>query len=180
MARIVFIGGGARSGKSAAAVARAKQFDAPRLFFATAAPSDDEMRTRIALHQDERGHDFETVDVPIELGAALRSHPQASVVLIDCLTLWLSNQLFADRSDDEIRDATAAWLAAAKAHPGTVIIVANEVGQGLVPMDALSRRFRDEAGRLNQRVAAAADEVELRYFGLGLTLKNNASTGEER
>lgn len=179
MARLIFIGGGARSGKSAAAVQRAKQLPEPRLFLATAAPSDDEMRARIAMHQAERGLDFDTVAVPLELAAALNENPQASVVLIDCLTLWLSNLLFDERTDDEIRQATEKWLAAARQHPGTVVVVANEVGQGLVPMDALSRRFRDEAGRLNQRVAAEADEVELRYFGLGLTLKSDASIGEK-
>lgn len=179
MARLIFIGGGARSGKSAAAVARAKSFSPPRVFLATAAPSDEEMRTRIALHKKERGLRFETMEVPLELAAAIEGRGDASVIVIDCLTLWLSNLLFEQRTDEEIMHATEAWIEAAQQHPGTVVVVANEVGQGLVPMDALSRRFRDAAGRVNQRVAAAAHEVELRYFGLGLTLKNDASLGEE-
>jgi len=166
-----FIGGGARSGKSNAAVQQALAFDTPRVFIATAQALDDEMRTRIALHQQEREEGFDTLEAPHDLAEALRQSQHAKVVIIDCLTLWLSNLLFAGHSDTDIDKATNAWLQEAENHPGTVIVVANEVGLGIVPGDALSRRFRDLAGRLNQRVAARADHVEVRFFGLSMTLK---------
>lgn len=174
MATLVFIGGGARSGKSSAAVARALAFDAPRLFIATAEARDEEMRARIEAHQQERSTEFETIEAPRDLAHAIKQSHHARVVLVDCLTLWLSNLLLDGRSDQEIDDATTDWLRAADEHPGTIVVVANEVGQGIVPDNALSRRFRDLAGRLNQRVAQHADHVEIRFFGLGMTLKNNA------
>lgn len=174
MGRLIFIGGGARSGKSAAAVARALAYPTPRGFIATAQAHDDEMRERIALHRAERAANFFTIEEPRALAEAIERCDNAAVVLIDCLTLWLSNLILDHASDEQIACATQQWLRAVAIHSGTVIVVANEVGQGIVPMDPLTRRFRDEAGRLNQRVAAAAQEVEVRFFGLGVTLKNEA------
>lgn len=171
MAELIFIGGGARSGKSSAAVHAALEYPSPRVFIATAQAHDEEMHARIDAHQRERRDRFETIEAPIDLVRALQQSHHASVILIDCLTLWLSNLMFADQSDEEIACATGAWLKAAREHPGTVIVVANEVGQGIVPADPLSRRFRDLAGRLNQHVAQHADRVEVRFFGLGITLK---------
>lgn len=171
MSELIFIGGGARSGKSRAAVERALTHPEPRVFIATAEARDDEMRARIEAHKQERDDAFDTHEAPHDLCAAIRAHPDARVLIIDCLTLWLSNLMFQDASDAEIEEATARWIRTAQEHKHTVIVVANEVGQGIVPGDALSRRFRDLAGRLNQQVAAAADRVEVRFFGLSLTLK---------
>lgn len=174
MNRLIFIGGGARSGKSSWAVRRALDCPAPRVFLATAQAYDDEMRARIALHQDERRDDFITVEAPLALAEAIASCPSGAVILIDCLTLWLSNMMLDETRISTLPDATTAWLDAAKAHHGTVIVVANEVGQGIVPMNALARAFRDEAGRLNQRVAERADEVYVSFFGLSLALKSSS------
>lgn len=175
MNHLIFIGGGARSGKSSWAVRRALEHPPPRRFLATAHAFDDEMRARIALHKDERRDDFITVDAPYSLSDAITACPPGSVILIDCLTLWLSNMMLDETQSRDIAAETATWLDAAKGHAGTVIVVANEVGQGIVPMNALSRAFRDEAGRLNQRVAQAADEVYVSFFGLVLALKTQPS-----
>lgn len=171
-APLIFIGGGARSGKSRSAVQRAFALSTPRAYIVTADPKDDEMHERVRLHQQERGNAFETFEEPRTLDVQLQALQGYGVVVIDCLTLWLSNLMFDGCTDNDIREKTDALLLAAKSLDCPVILVANEVGQGIVPMDALARRFRDEAGRLNQRVAAAADEVELRYFGLPLLLKH--------
>src|SRR5699024_12403129 len=143
-----------------------------RVFIATAEARDEEMRARIRAHQEERQAGFETLEAPRDLAHAVQQNHHAHVLLIDCLTLWLSNLLLDDLSDQAIDDATTAWLDAVADHPGNVIVVANEVGQGIVPDNALSRRFRDLAGRLNQRVAQCADLVEIRFFGLGVKLKD--------
>lgn len=169
---LIFIGGGARSGKSRAAIAYAKAVDTPRVFIATAEARDSEMRARIAHHKAERRADFETIEAPRALCAAIVNAIEAKVIVIDCLTLWLSNLVLDGLADDEIETAANVWLDAAQAHPGTVIVVANEVGQGIVPDNALSRRFRDLAGKLNQRVAARADHVEVSFFGLSVVLKS--------
>lgn len=173
--QLMFIGGGARSGKSRAAIAQATTIDAPRVFIATAEAKDDEMHERIQRHKDERRADFEVIEAPRSLCSALHRSSHAQVVVVDCLTLWLSNLVLDGATDDEIEIATDAWLDAATQHSGTVIVVANEVGQGIVPGNALSRRFRDLAGRLNQRVAARANHVEARFFGLPVLLKSTAS-----
>lgn len=169
--RIILIGGGARSGKSAFALARARSLGARRVFVATAEASDGEMRERIARHQAERGPDFETVEAPLDLTGALRSLDGAEVVLVDCLTLWISNLLLAGLSDAEVLakvSELAQLLAASRFH---ALLVTNEVGMGLVPESALGRRFRDLAGRVHQRLARVADEVYLAALGLMLRLR---------
>ncbi len=166
MARVTLILGGARSGKSARALALTRP---PRVFLATAQALDEEMADRIAAHRAERGPDWTVVEEPLELTRALAAHAAAGrCVLVDCLTLWLSNLMAAGR-DPEAEGAALA--AALPALPGEVIFVSNEVGMGLTPMNALGRAFRDAQGRLNQTVAAAADRVEFVAAGLPLTLK---------
>ena len=164
MARLTLILGGARSGKTARAMALTP---APRAYIATAEAGDGEMADRIAAHRAERGPDWGLIEAPLELAEAVCSAPPGAL-LIDCLTLWLSN-LFAAERDAEVE--TGALLAAIAAREGEVIAVSNEIGLGLVPMEPLSRRFRDAQGRLNQRVAAAADRVEFVAAGLPLRLK---------
>lgn len=161
--------GGARSGKSRYAQARAEDSGLKRVFIATGQAFDDEMRDRIERHQADRGPEWRTVEAPIDLpGAIARSAASSTVVLVDCLTLWASNLLLADRDGEA---ATAALVVAVAQAAGPLILVANEVGLGIVPDNALARRFRDLAGTINQRVAATAHEVQFVAAGLPLRLK---------
>lgn len=164
MADLTLILGGARSGKTARALSLAHP---PRAYVATAEPGDAEMAARIRRHRAERGPDWGLIEAPLDLAEAIAAAPEATL-LVDCLTLWLSNLMAAGREPEA---ETARLLAAIAARPGAVILVSNEIGLGLVPMDALSRRFRDAQGRLNQAAAAAADRVEFVAAGLPLRLK---------
>jgi adenosylcobinamide kinase/adenosylcobinamide-phosphate guanylyltransferase len=160
--RVVLVGGGVRSGKSAFALVRARQLGERRAFIATGEALDDEMRERVRRHREERGADFETHEVPEEVERVL-SGLDAEVVVIDCLTLWLSNLLIASEGEDAALEqrlrAFASQLAERRQH---VIVVTNEVGLGIVPDNALARRFRDLTGRAHQEIGRIADEV---YFG---------------
>ena len=166
--RLALVLGGARSGKSAHAEALVTAHPAPWLYLATGQALDAEMQARIAEHRARRAPGWQTEEVPLDLAAALAAVPPGRPALVDCLTLWLSNLLLADRDPD----AESSRLAEAldRRH-GPLVLVANEVGLGIVPDNALSRRFRDAAGRLNQRVAALADTVVLTVAGLPLRLK---------
>lgn len=161
--------GGARSGKTRFAQACAEAMPSDLVYIATAQALDPEMAQRIARHQDDRGPRWHTVEAPLDLPDAIAAESRADrVLLVDCLTLWASNLLFADR------DATAALGALAQSvadAAGPVIFVSNEVGLGIVPDNALARRFRDMAGDINQGVARFADRVVFIAAGLPLTLK---------
>jgi adenosylcobinamide kinase / adenosylcobinamide-phosphate guanylyltransferase len=173
--------GGARSGKTNHAITLAASLAAARrtsvVYVATAQALDDEMRHRIGLHRAQRPQAWHTVEAPERLAAALRAQP-AAILLIDCLTLWLSNALLSDfdeaaataplRKWKEERDALLEWLAQ---HRGDVLLVSNEVGSGIVPASALARRFQDEQGRLNQDVAAVCDCVTLVVAGIPVPVK---------
>jgi len=169
---LTLIIGGARSGKSghaqALAEAEASVSGAPPVMIATAEALDDEMAERIACHRAERGEAWLTVEAPLDPAAALREVPPEHGVVLDCLTLWLSNLMFAEADLDL---ATDALLEAAAMRRAPVVMVANEVGMGIVPENALARRFRDAAGRLNRRVADQADRVIVMFAGQALTLK---------
>jgi adenosylcobinamide kinase/adenosylcobinamide-phosphate guanylyltransferase len=168
MAHITLIIGGARSGKSSRALALAA--DAPRVMIATAEGLDDEMTARIARHKAERGAGWDTVECPLDLADAVAAAAApVRVLVVDCLTLWLSNLMHAGRDPER---ACAILIAALSAAPGRVILVSNELGMGLAPMEALSRAFRDAQGQVNQRIAAAADRVEFVAAGLPLILKD--------
>lgn len=173
----LFVLGGARSGKSRYAQARAEAIAGRHIFVATAEAWDAEMHERIARHRADRDARWTTVDAPHALPAAIDTHsaPDA-VMLVDCLTLWISNLLLADRDIDA---ATADLCAATMRFEGHILLVANEVGLGIVPDNALARAFRDAAGRLNQQVAATAAEVVLVTAGLPLTLKAPAAFREQ-
>ncbi|MBI5780801.1 MAG: bifunctional adenosylcobinamide kinase/adenosylcobinamide-phosphate guanylyltransferase [Rhodocyclales bacterium] len=173
-----FLLGGARSGKSALAQRLAEESGLPVTVIVTGEPRDAEMAERIARHRRERPAHWRTVEAPCELAGALRAHAAPErFVLVDCLTLWLSNWLLACLDDpprrglDEFAAERAALLELVAAPPGPLVLVANEVGLGLVPETALGRRFRDEAGRLNQDVAARASAVSFVAAGLPLRLK---------
>lgn len=164
--------GGARSGKSRRAEARARDSGQELIYLATATADDTEMAARIATHQQERaGHGWRTVEAPEALTEAIRQHAAPErCLLVDCLTLWLSNWLIKEDHDQWLR-IKAELLATLSAVPGKVILVSNEVGQGIVPMGALSRQFVDESGRLHQDIAAVADRVVLVTAGLEQILK---------
>lgn len=166
MAHVTLILGGARSGKSARALVLSP---APHVFIATAEPLDGEMAERIRLHQAERGPDWGLVEAPLDLAGAVRANAaEGTTLLIDCLTLWLSNLMHHKR---DIEAETAALTASLAAVPGRVVLVSNELGIGLAPINALGRSFRDEQGRLNQRIAAVADHAEFIVAGLPILLK---------
>ena len=165
----LFVIGGARSGKSRYAQARAEATGLRPVFLATAQAFDEEMRNRIARHRVDRGANWETVEAPLELAEAITVHSGSDrVLLIDCLTLWANNLILAERDMPAAADCLTAAIGRVK---GAVVLVSNEVGWGIVPDNALARRFRDEAGFINQRVAAAVDEVQLLVAGLPLRLK---------
>jgi adenosylcobinamide kinase/adenosylcobinamide-phosphate guanylyltransferase len=160
--------GGARSGKSAFAERLVVESGRPRRYIATAEAWDDEMRDRIAQHQRDRAGDWITVEAPLDLPAALAAATATEVVLIDCATLWLTNHLLADH---DLSAETERLVTALASCPAPVLVVSNETGWGIVPDNALARRFRDAQGRLNQRLAAEAGLVATVIAGLPLVLK---------
>lgn len=171
--RVCFVLGGARSGKTRRALALAEARHAAEgripVYLATAQAYDEEMRARIDTHKAERGPAWRTVEAPLDLAAAIAAEAGGgTVVLVDCLTLWLSNITFAERDPETEAAALAESLRAA---PGPVVVVSNEVGLSIVPENALARRFRDDQGRLNQSIASVADRVEFVAAGLPLVLK---------
>ena len=170
-ALLTLVIGGARSGKSRYAESLIASAPPPWIYLATAEARDDEMAQRIATHRARRPSGWQTVEAPRDLAAALSALPCDAAVLVDCLTLWLSNQLLAGADIDA---QTARLEAALGEMQGPVVLVANEVGFGIVPENALARRFRDLQGTLNQRVAAHADRVVLVVAGLPLFVKGQA------
>lgn len=161
--------GGARSGKSRHAQAIAEAAGGDFVFVATAQAFDGEMRDRIVRHQADRDARWRTVEAPLALVEAIQAADGAGVVmLVDCLTLWVSNLLLGDHDIDAATEALVTTIAGASAR---IVFVSNEVGYGIVPDNALARRFRDVAGILNQRVAAVVDRVDLVAAGLPLRLK---------
>lgn len=165
----LFVLGGARSGKSGYAQTRAEALPGRHVFIATAEAHDDEMRERIAHHRAERGGRWTTIDAPRDLVEAIDARSgTGAVVLVDCLTLWTSNLMLADADMDAARHRLRDCIGR---FDGQLLFVANEVGLGIVPDNPLARRFRDEAGRLNQLIAAIASEVVLLAAGIPVRLK---------
>lgn len=165
--------GGARSGKSAHAEALVLGSGLQPVYVATAQALDGEMAARIEHHRARRGAAWRTVEAPLELAATVADLAAAErAVLVDCLTLWLTNLMLAGRDVEAEGSRLLAALAAAR---GPVVLVSNEVGLGIVPLDALSRAFVDHAGRLHQRLGAVVDRV--RFVAAGLPLDLKAPTG---
>lgn len=167
---VTLVLGGARSGKSGFAqkAAESAAGTGRPVLIATGQAFDDEMAERIARHQADRDESWTTVEAPLELAAAIAALPADAVAVVDCLTLWLSNQMLAEQ---DVEAACAELVAAVAACPARLWLVSNEVGLGIVPETPLGRRFRDEAGRLNQRLAATVDEVYFVAAGLPLKMK---------
>ena len=168
MGRIILVTGGARSGKSAIAEARALSLGSRAVYIATAEARDTEMAARIAAHQSRRGANWRTHAEPLDLTGALSATDGKGPRLVDCLTLWLTNLMLGGH---DWQAAGRALVAALPAQADPVIFVTNEVGAGIVPDNALAREFRDAAGTLNQWVAAVADEVTLAVAGLPLKVR---------
>jgi adenosylcobinamide kinase/adenosylcobinamide-phosphate guanylyltransferase len=166
--QLTLVLGGARSGKSRYAEQVATASQPPWIYVATAESFDDEMAARIVEHKSRRSNDWQTIDAPRDLAGALVALPRSATVLVDCLTLWLSNLMLAER---DIEAETLRLEAAMLAHQGPLVLVSNEVGSGIVPDNALARRFRDAQGRLNQRMAARADRVVLVIAGIPMMVK---------
>jgi adenosylcobinamide kinase / adenosylcobinamide-phosphate guanylyltransferase len=160
--------GGARSGKSRHAQELAMTGPPPWTYVATAQALDAEMEERIAAHQTARGEGWQTVEAPVALAQALRDMPLDSVAVVDCLTLWLSNLMLENHN---VQAASAELEAALELREAPTILVSNEVGLGIVPETPLGRAFRDEAGTLNQRLAAKAGRVLFMMAGLAISLK---------
>ena len=172
MSGTIFITGGARSGKSRLAEKLAEDFGAPLCYIATGAAGDAEMAARITAHRARRGEKWKTIEEPLSLVEAVKASDGGyQAILVDCVTLWLTNLLLthdnADRALDEVR-ALASLLSGLKT---PLVLVSNEVGMGIVPENALARTFRDLAGRANEILAAAADEVYVTFSGIPLKLK---------
>jgi adenosylcobinamide kinase/adenosylcobinamide-phosphate guanylyltransferase len=166
--RVTLVLGGARSGKSRYAEELTTAFPPPWTYIATAEAFDQEMTERIAEHKTRRGSGWQTVDAPRDLPNAILANPATTPILADCLTLWLSNLMLADQ---DIEAATQKLDDALAARRAPTFLVANEVGFGIVPENALARKFRDLQGRLNQRIAARADRVVLVVAGIPLVIK---------
>lgn len=177
--------GGARSGKTAHAIAWAKSLSAQKSFdvtyVATAQPLDDEMRHRISLHRAERPPEWHTLEAPGALAQALARLPSDHIVVIDCMTLWLSNALLRDFREDAPTAELSTWqderarlLQWLDQSGSEVLLISNEVGAGIVPMSAISRRFQDEQGRLNQALAALCEQVTLVVAGIAVPIKGHS------
>ncbi|MDJ0887774.1 MAG: bifunctional adenosylcobinamide kinase/adenosylcobinamide-phosphate guanylyltransferase [Desulfobacterales bacterium] len=170
---ITFIIGGCRSGKSAEALRRAEALEAERrIFVATCRPYDAEMRARIERHRRERDASWETLEVPLELADALEAHnADGHVILVDCLTLWTTNLMMDAQAENDVEAPTAILVRTLAKMRCPVLLVANEVGQGIVPENAMARRFRDWAGMVNQKMAASADQVIWMVAGIPVKIK---------
>jgi len=169
--RTILVGGGARSGKSDFALSLARTLGKRRLFLATAQAGDEEMAARIRRHRESRGDDFTTIEEPLEVLESIRRHNGYDVIVLDCLTLWLSNMLLEGAAVEAILgriDDLIAVLADGAMH---AVIITNEVGMGLVPETPVGRVFRDVAGFAHQRLSKAADEVYFTVLGTILRIK---------
>jgi adenosylcobinamide kinase/adenosylcobinamide-phosphate guanylyltransferase len=174
--KITFVIGGCRSGKSryALTLAEGRQRE-PRVYVATCRPEDEEMRRRAAAHQAERGDRWITEEVPVHLPEALWSLRQtAGVVLVDCLTLWVSNLMLAAEEPEAASGAAEQLVSALGPEGCPVVVVSNEVGTGIVPENRLARQYRDLVGAVNQKVAACADTVVLMVAGIPVVVKGAA------
>jgi adenosylcobinamide kinase/adenosylcobinamide-phosphate guanylyltransferase len=164
--RIILIGGGARSGKSTFALVRSRELGARRLFVATARPYDAEMMDRIARHKAERAGEYDTLEEPLALPEVLARASQYDVAVVDCVTLWISNQLIDGQDVASIERRVGDLVEVLRNAPCDVVLVTNEVGMGVHPESALGRTFRDLAGRAHQRIASAASEIHLAVLGV--------------
>ena len=175
MKKITFLTGGCRSGKSRYALELAQKFaGGQQIFIATCMPFDEEMKQRVARHQKDRGKNWITLEVPIDLPEAIRENGSpGNVILVDCLTLWISNLLMQapEAAENEIIGSIDELEQSLQKVQCPIFLVSNEVGTGVVPENRLARKFRDIIGMLNQRVAACAHAVIWMVAGIPITIK---------
>lgn len=170
MCLTILVTGGARSGKSSFAEKRTKQLGSSLMYIATSEIIDPEMEKRVAEHQARRGSEWQTLHAPLKLIEALSETDGKGPCLVDCLTIWLNNLIF--HNEDTVV-ATKELIKVLEQRSDPVVLVTNEVGSGIVPENPLARRFRDEAGRMNQIISQVADEVYLSVSGIPLQIKPN-------
>ncbi len=172
MKEITLIVGGCKSGKSNHALATAEKYGQRQFFFATCVPCDHEMQDRVARHQQERGNRWRTIEVPMDLPGALAGHGnEGNVILVDCLTLWITNLLMKNETREAVEVSLQRLVTALGLVSCPVVLVANEVGCGIVPENRLARLFRDLAGMANQKIAAVADHVVWTVAGIPVKIK---------
>jgi adenosylcobinamide kinase/adenosylcobinamide-phosphate guanylyltransferase len=174
--QLVFVIGGCKSGKSRHALQTAEKIAANRrIFIATCAPQDAEMKQRVARHQKERGLNWVTVQEPLHLPAAiLENSLEANVILVDCLTLWVNNLLMETDDEKQIKENISRLIHTLEKATGPVVLVSNEVGTGIVPKNKIARKYRDIMGLVNQAVAKAADKVIWMVAGIPVTVKGES------
>ena len=171
MADVIYVTGGARSGKSSFSLEFAERYG-KKAFLATAEPFDEEMAARVEKHKEERGSDFFTIEEPVYIYRALREIPEnIDVVLVDCLTVWAGNLLYKLEPKEAIMSHVERLLDVLQNPPCNIILVSNEVGMGIVPENAMAREFRDIAGIINQKVAGVSTEAYFLCSGLPVKLK---------
>lgn len=177
MSKKIFITGGARSGKSSFALKEASGISGEKAYIATAEALDEEMRERIEQHKNQRGKDWDTYEEPLRISDVIKKiESRYDVIVVDCLTMWISNIMNAGLSIEiEIEN----FISSLATHNSSVYIVSNEVGMGIVPENEVARRFRDVAGTLNQKVAKVADEVYFVIAGIPLRIKEKHDTGDD-
>lgn len=171
----VLILGGCRSGKSDFALSLADRYGGPGIFVATCEPRDEEMHDRVRRHKEERSGAWRTVEAPLRLPEAIQKHDRSGrVVLVDCLTLWVSNLLLESRSDRFPQRSFDKLLGVLGESKGPVLMVSNEIGLGVVPDNAVARRYRDLVGELNQHIASLANRVIMVTAGIPMVIKGGA------
>ena len=169
---MIFITGGCRSGKSRFALDYANQHFVKKLYLATCEALDEEMAQRIEHHKKMRGPEWQTIEEPVEIADKIKQYrDRVEVILLDCITLWLSNLLTKGNDDLKIMDEINRVMEMMKPTPTSLIVVSNEVGMGIVPADPLSRRFRDLSGMINQRITEVVDTVIFMFSGIPIFLK---------
>jgi len=179
MGKILLITGGCRSGKSAFALRYAEKNYDRKIYLATAEALDGEMRERIEKHRQKRGPAWRTLEEPLEIEKVFESYGEsADVILLDCVTLWISNLMMKNLDADKILSHAEKALDSIIASPSDVILVSNEVGWGIVPENKLARDFRDIAGRVNQKIASAAESVIILVSGIPMCIKGDLNANE--
>jgi adenosylcobinamide kinase/adenosylcobinamide-phosphate guanylyltransferase len=174
---VTFVVGGCRSGKTRFAQTLVEnRGQSPRIYVATCQPQDEEMLRRVARHQQERANRWRTEEVPIRLDEAiLRLRPEAGAILVDCLTLWVSNLMFDENPPEAVLEAADALVRSLDGGGCPVVVVSNEVGTGIVPENRLAREYRDAVGFVNQRLAACADNVVHMVAGIPVAIKGSVA-----
>ena len=179
--KTILITGGSRSGKSRYALQLAKKADGPKIFIATAEPLDEEMAERINNHRNERGKDWITIEEPLELTNALKNKGNLpGFIVLDCITLWLSNMVMKEMSQETILERVHEFVRECKSCVSNVVVITNELGSGIVPLEPSSRSFRDIAGQTNQILASEFDEVVNMVSGIPVIIKSTTKPQDEK